>query len=239
MNGLKKAILYSLKPHELNFCGPLDVKNSKVILKEYALGKSYPREKIKSLLNEFHGAISYYSLIASKNKINNYYDKKVVEAYWTGNELLEKVKKRDLYEMILSDFVQPHLLTREKARKIVKRIPAGVVSHHSFHVFFLGSITGRVKISDQMNNKCMISWGRVVKLFERERVAQVKTQKLFPKKTEVEMKVEWDKEFIPNLEKGDIVSSHWGRILEILTKKELNNLKKYTMINYSVLKNNA
>ena len=101
MAGFKKAISYSLKPHELGFCGPQGVNNSKNILREYLAGKKYAEKLIRELLDEFKGASNYFRLIADSNSIKDYFDHKVIEAYWLGNELLDKVKVKDLKRMIL------------------------------------------------------------------------------------------------------------------------------------------
>ena len=45
----------------------------------------------------------------------------------------------------------------------------------------------------------------------------------------------WDKVFVPELKMGDIVSCHWGRISEKITRGQLDNLIKYTGINYKAL----
>lgn len=232
MNGLKKAILYSLKPHELGYCGPQG-SASQNILKEYLLGKKYSDRLIREMLNEFKGAVSYYHLIAQANNIKDCFSKNIIEAYWLGNELLDKVKADDLGEMILDKFIRPELLTKAKARQIVSKIPAGVVAHHSFHVFFVGSITGRVKITPKHKDICKTSWGEVVSVFDKERKVEVKTQKLFPSKKDVKMEVDWDKQLLPKLKIGDLVSFHWGRISEKLSRNEYNNLIRYTMKNYN------
>lgn len=235
MDNFLKAIRYSCKPHELGFCGPQEV-NSKDILKKYLLGKKCSNKLIKKMLDEFIGAVSYYREIARLNNIKDYFDKRVIEAYWLGNGLLDNVKTDDLKNIILTDFVKPDLLTKEKALKIVDKIPSGVVAHHTFHVFFVGSITGRVEITTKLKDVCKVSWGKVVEIFEKDRKIEVETEQLFSKQFKVKIKIDWDKEFLPQLKKDDLVSFHWERVVEKITKKEYNNLIKYTMINYNALK---
>ena len=171
-------------------------------------------------------------MIAEKNNINNFYDEKVVEAYWIGNELLDKVTVGDLKRIILYNFVQPELLTKEKAEMIINGIPDNVVAHHSFHVFFVGSITGRVKLTPELKDQCKVSWGEVLNVFENQ--VEVETEKLFPQREKIKIKADLD-EFLPKLTKGDLVSFHWGRICEKLTSQEYNNLVEYTMRNYKEL----
>jgi hypothetical protein len=236
MNGLKKAILYSLKPHELGYCGPLCVKDSKNTLRRYLLGEKFTKNKIINLLDGFIGAKSYYKLIAGKNNIKDIYDEQVVEAYWVGNELLKKITVQDLKKMILSEFVKPKFLTKKKAEEIIEKIPKEVVAHHSFHVFFVSSISGRVKIVKKRKDDCKSSCGQVIQIYEKDQKVKIKTNKLFPNKKDVIIKIDWNMQFVPNIKKGDFVSFHWGRISEKLTKTKYNNLIRYTNKNYIAYK---
>ena len=233
MQALKQAILYSLKPHELGLCGPQCVDDSKGILRRYFLGEDIPEDEIRELLKQFTGAYYYLELIAQANNIDDYFDAKVIEAYWLGNSLLDNVRTQDLKNMILEKFTRPDLLTPEQAKVIVDKIPDKVVAHHSFHVFFVGSITGRIEITEDLKDTCKTSWGEVIEIIKDK--VLIKTQNLFPEE-DVETKIDWDKKFTPDLKPGDLVSFHWSRISEILDQDKLNNLKKYTLINFKALK---
>lgn len=235
MNSLKKAISYSLMPHELGYCGPCDADVSKKKLKDYLEGAEIPETEVRKLLDEFIGATTYYNLIAQKNNISDCYDGKVVEAYWLGNELLDKITVADIIEMVRKEFVGPGLLTKDAAEEKIKQFPKTGVAHHTFHIFFIGAVTNRVKLEGDALDKCRPSWGEVQEILSGVNKVTVKTTKLFPKETEVEMELNWDKAFVPLLKIGDIVTSHWGRISEKITDGELANLKKYTMINYHAL----
>ena len=138
--------------------------------------------------------------------------------------------------MILNNFTKPELLTKAKARQIVSGMPAKVVAHHSFHVFFVGSITDRVEITVKHKDKCRVAWGEIINILDKQQLVEVKSQQLFPQQKEIKMKVEWDKELVPKLKRGDLISLHWGRIAERLAQREYNNLINYTMINYDALK---
>lgn len=233
MNSLKKAISYSLMPHELGYCGPCDADNSKKKLKDYLIGGNISEMEVRKLLDEFTGAVTYYQLIAKKNNISDYYDEKVIEAYWLGNELLYNVAVDDIKKMVRTEFVGPGLLTREKAEEKISGFPKTGVAHHTFHIFFIGAVTNRVQLVGEAMDRCRPSWGEVKEILSAENKVKVKTTKLFPKEVDVEMEIFWDKAFVSELKIGDLVTSHWGRISEKITDKELANLKKYTMINYN------
>lgn len=233
MDGLKKAILYSLKPHELGYCGPLNKKQSVAVLRQYVWGQKYAAEEIIKLLKKFQAATSYYRLIAKANQEVNIFHPQVIEAYWLGNKWLKQVNRKDLKALITSDFVSSEFLKPEQAQYVVNNLPAGVVPHHSCHVFFVGSITGRVKITPEVQDKCRVGWGVVTRIFPDINKLEVKTEKLFPRKIKTKIKIDWDKKFTPQLKSGDIATFHWGRVCEKISQRQLKNLIKYTMINYN------
>ncbi|HEX7586098.1 MAG TPA: DUF6390 family protein, partial [Patescibacteria group bacterium] len=42
-------------------------------------------------------------------------------------------------------------------------------------------------------------------------------------------KINWNKDILAEIKKGDWLSIHWGTAIERLNKNKLNNLKKYTL----------
>ncbi|MBU2265250.1 hypothetical protein KJ784_03650, partial [Patescibacteria group bacterium] len=159
MSGPKLAALYGLIPNQLGFCGPRQEK-----LKNFIAGK-LTTAQIIPILKQFEAAYPYYQLIARANHAKPL-DKKVVEAYWLGNELLEKIVTGDLRELITGRFCQPGLLSEREARTRAKLIPADSKPHHSFHVLVLGSITGSVDFTGNTKLKdiCRVGWGKVEKI---------------------------------------------------------------------------
>jgi len=161
MSGPKIAALYGLIPNQLGFCGP-----QQNLLRKFIAGKLMIPE-IVPVLEKFEAAYAYYELIAKKNKIKTGpLNKRVIEAYWIGNELLDKVTADDLRQMIIDKFTKPGLLSKEKAAALAKQIPDSAKPHHSFHVLILGSITGRVNFTGDTKLKdiCRIGWGRVTRI---------------------------------------------------------------------------
>lgn len=197
------------------------------------MGGRVSERTIRRLLNEFHGASDYYRLIARKNGIRDHFADEVVEAYWLGNRLLEKVGADDLKKMILSDFVKPDFLSAAKAKKIIEKIPSGVAPHHSFHVFFVGSVTGRLKFNPKLREVCKTCWGEVKRLEPLKGTITVKTKILAPRPHDKIMPIGWDRELAPSLKPGDAVSFHWGRVSQKISSQQLKNLIKYTLRNFS------
>jgi len=236
MSGLKLAALYGLIPNTLGFCGPQKLKQQK-ILKNFLLNKASSNQA-RNILKQFEAASAYYRLIAKSNQIKNIFDARVVEAYWIGNNLLDKVKIKDLRQLIAKQFSRPGLLSKDEAARKAQKIPVNSKPHHSFHVMVLGSITGRVDFNKktELKDTCRVGWGRV------EKKLKAKNKKLkivvnFQPLTGInkikigapkEKILIWDKKLLPELKEGNWISFHWDHALQILTPENIANLKKYT-----------
>ncbi len=159
LSGPKLAALYGLIPNQLGFCGPRQEK-----LRNFIAGK-ITMAQIIPILKQFEAAYPYYQLIARANRAKPF-DKKVVEAYWLGNEYLDKVTIADLRQLIIDKFSAPGLLPKEVAIKKAAVIPPNSKPHHSFHVMVLGSVTGRVNFAGdtKLQDICRVSWGKVEKI---------------------------------------------------------------------------
>ncbi|MFN3301782.1 MAG: DUF6390 family protein [Patescibacteria group bacterium] len=225
MNGLRLAVIYSLKPHQLGFCGPKRVGEK---LLNFILGKFKDSQEIKKILEKFRGFYPYLKLIAQANKISNPFDERVVEAYWLGNKFLEKVKIKDLKNLIKKEF----------KRKI--KIPKNIFPHHSFHVFYLGSISGKIKLTEKLKDLCRISWGKVLKIEN----CKLKINKILVEYQPIVIRekaiylgepkqkwIDWDKRIVPKIKIGDNVSFHWNFLCQVLTKRQTENLNYYTRKN--------
>lgn len=245
MSGVRISALYGFYPHRLGFCGPQEKEAKKTIF-DYLSGKKISEKKIRKILQEFKAAYPYYQLIARSNRVSDPFDEKVVRAYWIGNELLEKVPLKSLKEMIIKKFSGPGLLPLKIAWERAKRIPVGSIAHHSFHVLTIGSITGRINLTGKLLDFCRIGWGRI-----KERRTQNVEFKIRSKETE-KFLVEYEplvernkgfrlgkpkirefslnKHFVKGVKIGDWVSLHWGQVIEVLNKKDLSNLSKYTKL---------
>ena len=163
-SGLKLAAIHGYRPHMLGLCGPAEARRQK-LLKKFLQGQVAP-SKMPKVFRQFMGAYAYYRLIAKSNNIGDPFDKRVVEAYWMGNKLLDRVKINDLREMIAKDFVGSGLLSKEVAADKIAQIPTGSKPHHSFHVLIIGSVTGSVDFTGNTKLKdiCRVGWGRVLRL---------------------------------------------------------------------------
>jgi hypothetical protein len=125
---------YAFPPNDRGLCGPDD----HAALRGYAAaGVTGPG--LAHLARGFAGAWPYLGLIAAANGIADPLERRVVEAYWVGNSLLEGAR-------VSSCAAFPEERFRGRAgrgwEKIAQVIPAGAVPHHSFHVFCVYPWTG-------------------------------------------------------------------------------------------------
>ena len=78
-----------------------------------------------------HGRTS--TLIAGANGIADPLDPRVVEAYWVGNELLDRVGRADARAARRGPLPRP--ASGGAGEHVVDAVAAGAVPHHCFHVF--------------------------------------------------------------------------------------------------------
>jgi hypothetical protein len=118
---------YAYPPNALGLCGADEPRT----LLEYGEERASDGG-LAELARTFDGAWPYLELIAWENCIEDPLDPRVVEAYWVGNELLDRVVPGDLAR---------HVEDRFRGRigrswqRVVEAVAAGAVPHHAFHVF--------------------------------------------------------------------------------------------------------
>lgn len=191
MDGALRCLRYAFGPNRLHLCGPK--ANSDLL---NFLIEQKPSKRLTFLLKKFKTMYPYLKKIADANKIKDPLDERVVEAYWIGNNLLDKA----------------HL-------------------HHSFHVFNVW------KGASGDKDKCRVGWGKVMSVDGP--FIKIKTNSLlFNKKSkfalgpEIERRIlrRLDNDELLDVKAGDIITIHWEIPCEIISKKQLENLKKYTQL---------
>jgi hydrogenase maturation factor len=201
--GSLRFIRYGFMPNRLRYCGPDDNRT----LFQYAIENTIDGG-VKPLLRAFDGALPYLQLIARSNAIADPFDDRVVEAYWIGNELLEGVEVRQLYDSLEERFGGR---LRGRARDwVLAKAPAGARPHHSFHVLDIYRLVGERGDSLATMDSCRVSWGTAVTV----RVAR-----------QVEARG-----FADDATVGDLVSLHWGWVCERLDERQRMNLERYTRL---------
>jgi hypothetical protein len=220
---------YAFPPNERGLCGPDD----HAALRDYATaGVTGPG--LARLARGFEGAWPYLELIAAASKIADPLDRRVVEAYWIGNKLLDNVRLPDYGAFLDERF-------RGRAgpgwENIAGSIPAGAVPHHSFHVFVVYPWTGLLREghaepSLRVLDNCRISWGQVVTADPGAGTVLV-----------IRRPLRWDGRrldygppvpqaaaagFVTGLRHGDWVSLHWDRVCDRLSRQQVLALCRFT-----------
>ncbi|MFH1240134.1 MAG: DUF6390 family protein [Candidatus Diapherotrites archaeon] len=234
MDNIEFLSRYSFMPNKLGYCGPSNISD---LIQEYISGKdSFVGEQILNSLSKFEALGAYLRLIAEKNEMH-WFDYRVAEAYWIGNELLENVYAKDIRNLILNKFSKPEFLGSEISAKLVEKVPENVTAHHSFHVFNINSLTKKVPTVIENLDKCKISWGEVLRgrantleisytpiVLENEKF-------VFGNDTKKQIRNYFGDEIV----QGDMISFHWESFCEKLNTKKLETLKKVTINNLEAI----
>jgi hydrogenase maturation factor len=218
MNGIWRSANYAFAPNFLQFCGP--DKNRE--LKGYLQTKTSDAG-LKAMLKKFAAMHPYFKLIADQNGIADEFDNRIVEAYWLGNELLEKVSVGSFF-----NHIRPRLPKKE-LKWFEFKLPRGAKPNHQFHVFNFIIRTGHRAVShtaETMDN-CRISSGVITGS------GQIKTDQLIYKNGKLVLKknvVKPVKNVGDDYQVGDLVTVHWGWICEKISPQQAENLERYTRL---------
>ena len=222
---------YAYPPNALGLCG---ADSPRLLLEHGAAGEA--DEGLAEQARTFDGAWPYLTLIAGANGIADPLDRRVVEAYWVGNRLLEQVDARALARHVDDRFAGRIGRAREH---VFDAVGAGAVAHHCFHVFavypWLGLLrTGVVEEPLHVLDSCRIA-PAVVRYVDGGH-AGVLLQPLrwdgaaLRLGTAEERRVRWSDEGLSFAapEPGDRVALHWGFVCDVLTDGAAQMLGRVT-----------
>lgn len=232
MEGIIRCGRYSFGPNRLHYCGPDANAEMRGLIEE---GRSH--FGLELLLRQFKTLYPYLKYIANENKIRDPFDVRVVEAYWLGNTLLERIQKRKLHDFLIDDLHVKDRFSNKEFAWVREKINMGALPHHSFHVLNIWQQNGH---SDALDNlirmdECRISSGTVTDVegskitvtveplvYEGGKFALGKpVQKTLIRRLESEYDIE-------QIRPGQIVSIHWSVPCEVITKRQEKTLRRYT-----------
>jgi hypothetical protein len=216
---------YAFPPNELGYCGPADAD---------VLLRGDNASEVAAHAKEFDGAWPYLRAIADAAGIEDALEADVVQSYWVGGPLLNRVQPGPLLARLRSAF-------RGQATGLLTDLdePAGVLAHHSFHVFV---VYPWVRFLDrdpttalQVLQDCRIRWGTVDSV-EDEHVVVVSRPLTFSANSlglgePTTERVRWSKDgesLISVPTPGDTVSAHWDWVCSTLTDTESDALADAT-----------
>jgi hypothetical protein len=154
-SGAELFARFAYPPNELGYCGPADAE---VLLD---LARPEAEERISAHARQFEGAWTYLQLIADAAGIRDPLDLRVVEAYWIGNDLLDRIEPERLVAQLQARF---------PGQTGANWVPGR--AHHGFHVFAVYPWVGMLRngrgtdVALGMLEQCRIRWGEVTAVLD-------------------------------------------------------------------------
>lgn len=216
---------YAYPPNRLGLCGPDDAP---ALLGGAGGGAD---DELRHLALGFEGAYPYLRLIARANGIADPLDSRVVEAYWLGGPLADRVAPRTLHRD-LGDRFRARMPAAEW-RWLEAALAGGSRPMHAFHVLEIYPRVGLMRGGEAdpllaTMDACRIGWGRV-RGVEPERVvvdvARLENAdgrlRLGTPRTESATAWRGPAGPLDGVMPGDWVSLHWGWACETLTPRQV------------------
>jgi hypothetical protein len=214
---------YAQPPNLLGYCGPDESEG----VTSVAGGLTVPAEEVERVAQDFHGAWPYLELIGGLTGAEPL-SEKVVEAYWIGNGLLDRIPLHTWGNSVSERFLHQ---AEGRWGAVEEALNAGGVPNHAFHVFcvypWVGLLReGFVGPSLRVLDRCRISWGTVVAFDEVVVVAR--------------RPLVWEEDVLRQAElvhepfrappglglsPGDVVSLHWDFVCDRLDDGGLRRLR--------------
>ena len=223
-SGPLRFVRFASPPNRLGHCGPVASEGVGQYLHAPIDGG------FAELAAQFEGAYPYLQVLAGAAHCDDPLDADVVEAYWIGNDLLDRVSLLDFGNSIDARF-------RRRAGSAWSRIDASVpagVAHHSYHVLHVtpwaglmrsGVVDEPLRIVDQ----CCVSWAHVVDagngtpLVRRRPLVWTGSRLRFGEPVVEQVSSPID------VRVGDWVALHWGTVCERLRPDQLGWLRRTTL----------
>jgi len=222
---------YAYPPNELGYCGPEGAD---------ALLRGDAADEIVRRAPHFEGAWAYLEFIARSAGIADPLDEAVVEAYWIGNDLLDRTPAAGLLAFLRDRFVGQVGGTWDDAGD-------RAIAHHSFHVFEVypwAALLRRTGNSAAVSvlDRCRIRTGMVRDVHGE--TATVVSHPLVwdgamlaagPERVE---RVSWSvdgQSLLPGVSPGDRVALHWDWICDVLTETQYARVESYEQRQVSAL----
>lgn len=221
---------YAYPPNERGYCGPDD---HRALLEYRSAGVA--DEGLAQLARGFHGPWPYLKLMAERTGAGDPFSERVVEAYWVGNDLLDRVDTVDFGNTIEERF-RPRV--GSKWPGMAEAIPRGV-PHHSFHVFvtypWVGLLDSGRGEPLEILDRCRIRWGKVaevagdrVTVISRRLCWDGKQLSLGEPSPESAIRSVDGLGFTEPLRSGEWVSLHWEWVCDRLTPRQLAYLQRFS-----------
>ena len=193
--------------------------------------------RLAEVESEFAGAWPYLEVIAEATGIDRL-DRRVVEAYWIGNPLVEQVPPAALHRM-LSAWART---VGVPSPEVVDAVATFGVAHHSCHVLCVLPWS-RLAADEPARRRhlialdgCRVRWARVRSVDGDLATVRVRPLEWHgrllgfgdPRDERVQAAVDGHA-VVADLRAGEWVAVHWGRVCERLTDRQVRRLFSYTV----------
>jgi hydrogenase maturation factor len=234
MDGLTLCAIYAYPPNSKNYCG---TKGYFKALQRW-LKERDNREELEAELEKFNVHIAYLDFIASKTKKKRF-DIENARAFWIGGKALESFNKKSM-----SIFIRELLKSdRTRVKKLIDILPSGLTPHHSFNSLFVNFVTKKVNKNVKNYDMCCITPAKITSLGKTiatgiRTTINIRNGKLVfidkPSKMIIEKN---GVRLVDKIKIGDIVTVHWGMVVEKISAKQRDILMKYTRKNMDAVNN--
>ncbi|MDQ6658334.1 MAG: DUF6390 family protein [Actinomycetota bacterium] len=233
-------VRYAFPPNFHGACGPADHQSF------FAYGAASAVDGgLRSLAQQFAGAYPYLELIAQSTGIADPLDRRVVEAYWVGNDLLDRVGVTNLGDSMEDRFRRR---TGLQFPQVADAVRAGGMPHHSFHVFCIYPWVGllgddrRFEQALMVLDKCRIRWGKVMTV-QADTLAVMSRPLCFDagrlflgdERLETVSRTLDGVGLVSEFAVGDWVSMHWEWVCDRIGARQLNALRRYTRMHLDMV----
>lgn len=259
---------YAYPPNELGYCGPSESEpllaaaghapDDRASPSRRALPGSRSPTDLRRLAEQFDGAWCYLETLARGTGLEDPLDHRVVEAYWLGSPLLERLEGAEFARAVTGRFADqpgarlsglapadssPHLPGHSPDHFLGRstgRSDGTARAHHAYHVFEVYPWTGLLGVGDGQPalgilDRCRVRWGRVLAV-DADR-ALVRSRPLTwdgtrlalgPPRTELPRWASGGRSLLPRVAAGDRVALHWDWICDALSERQLTELRRRT-----------
>jgi hypothetical protein len=234
IGGAVRFARFAVPPNERGFCGPAREDE----LAAYRAEELDVDAGLHQLASGFEGAWPYLELLAGAAGTDDPLDDQVVQAYWIGNELCDRVASNDWGQ---------HLIDRFRPRaggdveRLTSRVGRGAVPHHSFHVFcvypWVGLLRDGLGGGEPLDilRQCHVSWATVVDRCGADLVVEGPELKWDGGALSLGgtlRRVVWLDPRLVRLAnaigQGSIVAIHWNEVVDVLDRRQQHWLERLT-----------
>lgn len=237
-DGVAVCTRYAFGPNRLHLCGP-DL-NQEVL--DY-INAGTTDTGLTDIIAKFQTLYPYLQQIAHANHISNPFDPRVVEAYWLGNTLLDVIPARTFYRHLTDQLRLPRQISSRSMDRLKNKLSQGALMHHSFHVLNIWRRTGHHDIDHTISSldQCIVSWGQVTAIDSP--LLTITRQPLVLHQNKLALSAPLAQQIIrpfsanstfDQIKVNDIISLHWNTPCDIITARQLANLKKYTALSINL-----